>query len=177
MGRRCGSLLKKAKRREILTLLSEHSCSGGGCPKTDRGECAVRAARRYLKKFGNFMDYPAFLEEGLGIGSGAVEGRIRHIIRRRLDVPADWREENVHLMLALLSIRESGLWDEFWQWRDANDRRRFRGRLKGEGLNRFRGAKPEPVKAQGSEALDFTGNPGDCLGLAGSIAGFRNPQD
>ena len=119
----------------------------------------MRAARRYLKNFEVYVDYPGFIEQGLGIGSGAVEGRIRHIIRRRLDIPGDWREDNVAFMLALLSIRESGLWDEFWEWRDDRDRRQFRDRLVGKGLARFRGAKDEPVQAQASETLDFAGIP------------------
>ena len=106
---------------------------------TDGGDCSVVAALRYLKNHGKHMDYPRFIEEGFPIGSGEVEGRIRHIVRRRLDVPATWREENLHLLMALISIRHSGWWDEFWQWRDQRDKARFRGRLRGVGLNQFRG--------------------------------------
>jgi hypothetical protein len=134
--------LKQGDRGAILAALDSHSCSDGGCFHNDRGECAVRAARRYLKKFGEYMDYPCFLNEGLPIGSGAVEGRIRHIVRRRLDVPGDWREENLPPLLALISIRESGLWDAFWEWKDERDKARFRQRLRGEGLNKFRGRLP-----------------------------------
>lgn len=137
------SRLAQAARSEILEELSSHSCTDSGCPQTDGGECAVRAARRYLKKFGKYMDYPAFREKGLPIGSGAVEGRIRHLVRRRLDIPGDWREENLHPILALISIRESGLWDTFWQWHDKRDTARFHGRLRGRGLNRFRGRLAE----------------------------------
>jgi hypothetical protein len=109
-----------------------------------------------LKKFGKYMDYPRFREEGLPIGSGAVEGRIRHLVRRRLDIPADWREENLHPLLALISIRESGLWDTFWHWHDKRDTRRFHGRLHGQGLNKFRGNLPEPPPKLG-QAVERTG--------------------
>lgn len=133
------SRLKAGNRQAIVADLQSHRCCDGGCVKTDRGECAVVAARRYLKNHGQHMDYPRFIEEDLLIGSGEVEGRIRHLVRRRLDVPGDWREENLPMMLALITIRESGWWDEFWKWRDERDKAAFRRRLQGEGLNRFRG--------------------------------------
>ena len=65
-------------------------------------------------------DYPTFIAEGLPIGSGEVEGRIRHIVRRRLDVPGDWREENLVLLTALLTIRHSGWWNDFWRRHEEN---------------------------------------------------------
>jgi hypothetical protein len=133
------SRLKAGNLQAIVADLQSHRCCDGGCVKTDRGECAVVAARRYLKNHGQHMDYPRFIEEDLLIGSGEVEGRIRHLVRRRLDVPGDWREENLPMMLALITIRESGWWDEFWEWRDVRDKAAFRRRLQGEGLNRFRG--------------------------------------
>ena len=148
--------LKQGDRTTIVAQWKDHRCSTGNCPKTDRGECAVRAARRYLRRHGEHMDYPRFIEQGLPIGSGAVEGRIRHLVRRRLDVPGDWREQNLHPMLALISLRESGLWDEFWQWRDRRDRQRFSDRLKGVGLNEFRGRLDSPtMTGSATERLDL----------------------
>jgi len=149
--------LKEGDREAILQALGEHHCKDGRCPKTDDGKCAVVAARRYLKKYGQYMDYPRFIREGLPIGSGAVEGRIRHLVRRRLDVPATWRERNLHPILALISIRESGQWDAFWTWLDKRDRQRFRDRLRGKGLNKFRGKLPTPTPSHhgASERVDF----------------------
>lgn len=154
------SRLKNGERDAILEALAGHSCTAGTtCFKTDRGECAVRAARRYLKKFGQYMDYPHFRDQGLPIGSGAVEGRIRHLVRRRLDVPGDWREENLHPLLALISIRESGLWETFWHWLDKRDIRRFHGRLHGVGLNKFRGRLPRlPRPGHATERVDLNDN-------------------
>lgn len=151
------SRLKCGSRDRILEALASHSCADGSCVTNDRGECGVKAARRYLTRFGEYMEYPRYLEEGLPIGSGAVEGRIRHIVRRRLDVPGDWREENLHPMLALLSIRESGLWQTFWEWLDRKDRARFRERLQGRGRNRFRGKLPPrpPQLGEARERLDI----------------------
>jgi len=103
------------------------------------------------------MDYARFIAEGLPIGSGEVEGRIRHILRRCLDVPGDWREENLILLTALLTIRHSGRWDDFWDWQDRRDKKRFQRRLLREGLNRFRGPRKPRLVTEGTEKLDLDG--------------------
>lgn len=151
--------LKEGQRPSILADLRVHACEedGGSCPKTDKDECAVAAAIRYLTRNGQHMDYPRFIAEGLPIGSGEVEGRIRHIVRRRLDIPGDWREENLVLITALITIRQSGWWDDFWEWQDERDKKRFRLRLLGEGLNRYRGPRKPNLVTQGAESLDLDG--------------------
>ena len=55
----------------------------------------------------------------------------RHIIERRMSVAGAWEENNAPLMLALLAIRASGWWDNFWQWRAERDRRAWRDRQEG----------------------------------------------
>jgi hypothetical protein len=149
--------LKVSDRQLIVADLEVHQCSDGGCVMTDRDECTVVAACRYLKNNGRHMDYPRFIAEELAIGSGEVEGRIRNIVRRRLDLPATWREENLPLLGALISIRQSGWWDEFWEWRDERDQKRFRDRLRGKGLNRFRGKSRQkpPQYGTASESAEL----------------------
>lgn len=149
--------LKEGDRGAILVDLRAHRCKGRACPKTDKDECVVTAAIRYLTRNGKHMDYPRFIAEDLPIGSGEVEGRIRHIVRRRLDVPGDWREDNLALLTALLTIRHSGWWDDFWDWQDERDKRRFQRRLLGEGLNRFRGPRKPRLVAHGTERLELDG--------------------
>ena len=70
-------------------------------------------------------------------------------------IPGDWREDNLALITALITIRESGWWDDFWEWQDERDRKRFRRRLLGEGLNRFRGPRKQRRVADGSESLEL----------------------
>ena len=149
--------LKEGDRELIIAELREHRCRSETCPKTDKDECAVVAAIRYLTRNAPYMDYPRFIADGLPIGSGEVEGRIRHIVRRRLDVPGDWREDNLVLLTALLTIRHSGWWDDFWDWQDERDRKRFRQRLFGIGLNRFRGPRKPRLVTDGTETLDLDG--------------------
>jgi hypothetical protein len=149
--------LKEGDREAILVDLREHRCASRACPKTDKDECVVTAANRYLTRNGKHMDYPRFIAEGLPIGSGEVEGRIRHIVRRRLDVPGDWREKNLVLLTALLTIRHSGRWDDFWSWQDLRDKKRFQRRLLGEGLNRFRGPREPRLVTHSTERLELDG--------------------
>jgi len=149
--------LKEGHREAILVDLRTHRCGERSCPKTDKDECVVPAAIRYLTRNGHHMDYPRFIAEGLPIGCGEVEGRIRHIVRRRLDVPGDWREDNLVLLTALLTIRHSGWWDDFWRWQDVRDKEQFQRRLLGIGLNRYRGPREPRLVACGTESLELDG--------------------
>jgi hypothetical protein len=152
-----GRRLKESDHTRILADLRAHRCGAGPCPRTDGGECAVKAAIRYIERNQKYMDYKSYIEAGLPIGSGEVEGRIRHIVRRRLDVPGDWRESNLALITALITIRQSGWWDDFWTWRDRRDVQKFQRRLRGEGLNRFRGPRKARPIVDAHESSDIHG--------------------
>lgn len=73
----------------------------------------------------------------------------------RSRLPGDWREDHLALLTALITSRQSGWWDDFWAWRDERDSRRFRLRLRGEGLNRFRGPRKPRLVTEGSESLEL----------------------
>lgn len=143
--------------KAVLKELRAHSCDGQrACPQTDNGECAVRAAERYLVRNGKHMDYKAFTDEGLPIGSGEVEGLIRHAVRRRLDIPGDWTEPKLAIFAGLLSVYSSGWWEDFWNWVDRLDRERLRQRLRGNVPSRFRGRPRPRPDSNGTERLDLT---------------------
>ncbi len=140
-----GDRLKLGLLAKVVAELKTHHCGPGKCPKMvkvkekQKEECAVVAAKRYLTKYESYMRYDVFIAQNLPIGSGLAEGGIRHLVRKRLDIPGDWREENVSLLMAIISIRESGWWNDFWAWRERRDRERFRQRRQGMLLNQFRG--------------------------------------
>jgi len=70
---------------------------------------------RYLQNQGEHLDYATAKEQGLPIGSGAVEGGHRHIIQARLKLPGTWwNQETVNPMLALRTLRANGSWEAFW---------------------------------------------------------------
>ena len=101
----------------VVTKLTEHTCTTG-CTKNESGKCLVLVARTYLENNGRYMkDYEDFMVRDLPVGSGEAESGIRHIIKRRMAVAGAWDERNASLLLALLTIRASGWWDDFWEWR------------------------------------------------------------
>jgi hypothetical protein len=122
--------LKASDHDLVVQQLLAHLCRPG-CHKDDRGDCRVKVALRYIDRFADYMDYARFIVEGLPIGSGEAEGAIRHWIRRRLDVPGVWREEHVQDMCALLTLKASGWWEDFWRWRDQRDIQNFHLRMEG----------------------------------------------
>jgi len=125
----------------ILDELKEHECSSN-CLKNDSGKCLVQVAQTYLKNNGDYMqDYEDFMIRGLPVGSGEAESGIRHIIKKRMSVAGAWTEQSASLILALLSIRASGWWDDFWRWRDERDRQSWNDRQEGKVKVLFRGKR------------------------------------
>jgi hypothetical protein len=123
----------------VLRRLRRHRCDRGTCVLTDDGECVARVASRYLENSRSYLDYPPILAQELPVGSGEAESGIRHIIKKRLDVAGAWTEDNGKRMLALIALRASGLWDDFWRWRDRRDVDAWHRRQRGQGRSRFRG--------------------------------------
>lgn len=122
----------------VTARLQGHACNDT-CPVDEHGVCVVRVAKRYIDNHRVYLDYPPILARDLPVGSGEAESGIRHLIKKRLDVAGAWLEDNAKRMLALISIRASGLWDEFWRWRDRRDVDAWHKRQRGEQPSRFRG--------------------------------------
>ena len=93
-----------------------------------------------MKNNGRYMkNYAEFLTHNLPIGSGEAESGIRHIIKRRMAVAGAWTEEHASLMLAILTIRASGWWSDFWNWRNALDKKAWHHRQSSNYRPSFRG--------------------------------------
>lgn len=128
---------------KVESRLDRHRCKGD-CMTDEHGTCVVRVASRYLDNHAAYLNYPPILAEKLPVGSGEAESGIRHLIKKRLDVAGAWDENNAKLMLALISVRASDLWDDFWRWRDQQDREAWRRRQSAQMRSRFRG-RPRPA--------------------------------
>lgn len=125
----------------VLGRLKEHQCRPG-CLKSDSGKCLVRVAEGYLVNHREYMDqYVEFMIANLPVGSGEAESGIRHVIKRRMAVAGAWDERNAALMLALLTVRASGWWDDFWQWRSRRDEAAWRKRQDSGAKVLFRGLR------------------------------------
>lgn len=134
----------------VLGDLKGHQCTPA-CAKNENGKCLVRVAEGYLKNHREYMNqYVEFMIANLPVGSGEAESGIRHVIKRRMAVAGAWTEENAGLLLALLTIRASGWWDGFWQWRGDRDRAAWQVRQTAGARAVFRGRRRagaiKPVK-------------------------------
>jgi len=102
--------MKKNKKEKVLSLLRKHTkeCSMGK-------SCPAKKCLNYLEKRIIHLDYQSALEQGLPIGSGAIESGNRHVIQQRLKIPgAWWKKENAEVMLNLRTLRANGDWESYW---------------------------------------------------------------
>jgi hypothetical protein len=102
---RCGATAK------VLTALEPHQE-----PATIPDEHApVRAARRYLARRHDQLDYPRALELGLPIGSGLIESGHRHVLQARLkQAGTAWLPQNADALAQLRVLRANGHWTHLW---------------------------------------------------------------
>lgn len=88
------------------------NCAGAG-GENPQGPLSQLA--RYLENQRGHLDYAGAREQGLPLGSGAVQGGHRHVIQARLKLPGTWwKEEIVNPMLALRTLRANGRWEALW---------------------------------------------------------------
>ena len=79
------------------------------------GEHPLNRLAGYLESRQEQLDYATAREQGLPLGSGAVEAGHRHVIQARLKLPGTWwKVDTVNPMLALRTLRANGQWDAFW---------------------------------------------------------------
>ena len=77
---------------------------------------ALRREIAYLETGRHRMDYVRYEADGWPIGSGAVEGTCKHLVKHRLNVTgARWRRSNLHKPLALRLSISNKEWDAYWQ--------------------------------------------------------------
>lgn len=70
----------------------------------------------YLQHGRHRMDYARYEKEGWPIGSGAVEGTCKHLIKSRFGLTgARWRRGNIHKTLALRLALFNREWDHYWE--------------------------------------------------------------
>lgn len=69
----------------------------------------------YLRAGRHRMDYARYEQAGWPIGSGAIEGTCKHLIKARFGVTgARWRRRNIHKTLALRLALFNHEWEEYW---------------------------------------------------------------
>jgi len=118
-------LLLQGRTDSVIRSVQTHKCTSA-CLKDEDGTCLAKVALRYLKNHRQNLNYPEVIALGFSVGSGEAESAIRHLVRRRMAVAGAWKEENANRVLALLSIRTSGWWQDFWMWCEQQDLQAWR---------------------------------------------------
>lgn len=118
---------KQAKRWVYDCLDHLHDSGGSGllahlerC-RVARGEQEAEALdvlMNYLRPRLSITDYPKYRTMGYVIGSGMMESTCKQVVGQRLKgTGMQWSEAGALAMVALVSQRLNGTWDQFWAGR------------------------------------------------------------
>jgi hypothetical protein len=76
---------------------------------------AIQDAITYYTNNQHRMNYPAYREWGLQIGSGTIESGCKRVVKARLDQAGmTWTVEGARAVLKARAAYLSGRWDDFW---------------------------------------------------------------
>ena len=70
----------------------------------------------YFEERARAVHYDYFKEQGWPLGSGAVEGGHIHFIHPITKRGSGWLTAHLNHTVALACVRQSGWWQEFWDW-------------------------------------------------------------
>jgi hypothetical protein len=86
----------------------------------------VEKAVDYFLNNKEYMDYERYLELGLPIASGVIEGTCKHLVKNRFEISgARWGLEGAEALLKLRSIYHSGDWQDYWTFHMACEQERL----------------------------------------------------
>ena len=80
----------------------------------EKSQTKVDNVATYFKERADAVHYDKFREQGWPLSSGKVEGGHIHFVHPLSKRGSGWLVENLNNTLALMCIRESGWWQEFW---------------------------------------------------------------
>jgi len=79
----------------------------------------------YLLNHKRYMRYDQYILAGYQIGSGVIEGTVRHLVNDRMAITgAHWRLPSAEAVLRLRALRCSGDFDTYWAFHEQQDLRR-----------------------------------------------------
>lgn len=120
------------KERTLRILEGKSSDVAAGMRRSATLQGLEKKARRqvdtfanYLLKYHDMLKYDEYLQKGLPIATGAIEGACRYLIKDRLDITgARWGLERAEAILKLRSIKHSDDFDADWQFYKARSHAR-----------------------------------------------------
>ncbi len=105
---------------DILNGRCSYVAAGMRRSATKRGLSKQRRApvdkcADYLLKYRKMLRYDIFLEDGLPIATGVIEGACRYLVKDRMEITgARWSLEGAQAVLRLRALRASGDLEEYW---------------------------------------------------------------
>lgn len=87
----------------------------------------------YLLKYAAHLQYDKYLEMGLPIATGVVEGACRHLVMDRMDCGGLWSLATAEAVLKLRALRSSGDFDDYWSFHEEAEYRRAHQSLYADG--------------------------------------------
>jgi hypothetical protein len=103
------SLLRQSRVEEIIRLLSQEAQKHFSEVKKAR----IEQELSYLEYGKHRMDYQRYEREGWPIGSGAIEGTCKYLVKQRLAATgARWRRANLPKIMALRLYQANEEWDQ-----------------------------------------------------------------
>ena len=99
----------------VLTGIEKAREKIGRCGPGTRGRRKrVADALRYIRNHREMLPYPELLADGLDIGTGVMEGAVKHAVAARLDGSGmQWSPRRAENVLALRLVLVNDLWSEF----------------------------------------------------------------
>jgi hypothetical protein len=71
----------------------------------------------YLLKYKAYLRYHQYLDAGLPIATGVIEGACRHLVKDRMDITgAKWRLQGAEAVLELRALQCSADFDDYWSF-------------------------------------------------------------
>lgn len=102
-------------RASIVAAAIRRKATNLGLDEATRKNADVCAD--YLLSKAAYLDYPTALASGWPIGTGVIEGAVRHVVRDRMDVTgARWGLEGAEAVLKLRALRANDCWTEYWRF-------------------------------------------------------------
>lgn len=103
---------------------------------------AVDACAKYLLGHTRYLRYDRYLEQGLPIATGVIEGACRHLIGDRMDITgARWSLSGAEAVLRLRALRSSGDFEAYWRFHEQAEYQRNHA-------SRYQGGKVVPIRGR-----------------------------
>jgi len=82
----------------------------------------VDACANYLLKYTAYLRYDQYLQQGLPIATGVIEGACRYLVKDRMDrTGARWSLQGAEAVLRLRALRSSGDFDAYWRFHEQQE--------------------------------------------------------